>query len=547
MHDNIVYMRTTAGLRRVDVIYRRVDDDFLDPLAFRADSHLGVAGLLNAYRAGNVSLANAIGTGLADDKALYAYVPAIIRFYLGEEPILPNVETYLLGDPSRSAVRARAPRLAGGEGGGRVGRLRHADRAAQHGRASATSSGRRFSPTRATSSRSRRWRCRASPCFIDERHRAAPRRPAAVRALRRRRHDRAGRPDARRAAQGFAGRQLVAGRRQQGHLGAGRTRRAMLLSRVADALYWISRYLERAEHTARLIDVRLDLGLDRTADADGWDFERLYASLGSDRRRRRRRSPAALVDALVFDPANRESVLACVTAARENARQVREEISSDMWEQLNALFLRLKQARDRRHAGRRGRTTSARLVIEGVHLFQGITDATMGHGEGWQYLQVGRFLERASATAALLDLHFRDAIEPACAGRQTTSEWVGLLRSCSALEAYCRYYTADLRPERIAEFLLLNPEFPRSVRFAAGASRVVAARDRAAHGGGAGGRAERLAGRLHASLDYGQVDEILERRPARVSWTAIGRYCAQIHAALYQSYIAYPIEAALPA
>src|SRR6185369_14483303 len=98
VHDNIVYMRTTAGLRRVDVIYRRVDDDFLDPLAFRQDSHLGVAGLLNAYRAGNVSLSNAIGTGLADDKALYAYIPAIIKFYLAEEAILPNVETYLLSN-----------------------------------------------------------------------------------------------------------------------------------------------------------------------------------------------------------------------------------------------------------------------------------------------------------------------------------------------------------------------------------------------------------------------------------------------------------------
>jgi uncharacterized circularly permuted ATP-grasp superfamily protein len=100
VHDNIVYMRTTAGLRRVDVIYRRVDDDFLDPLAFRPDSHLGVAGLLNAYRAGNVSLANAIGTGLADDKAVYAYLPAIIRFYLSEDPILANVDTYLLSRPS---------------------------------------------------------------------------------------------------------------------------------------------------------------------------------------------------------------------------------------------------------------------------------------------------------------------------------------------------------------------------------------------------------------------------------------------------------------
>ncbi|HEV2647041.1 MAG TPA: circularly permuted type 2 ATP-grasp protein [Acidobacteriaceae bacterium] len=99
IHDNIVYMRTIAGLKRVDVIYRRVDDDFIDPLAFRSNSILGVAGLFNAYRAGNVTLANAFGTGLADDKALYAYVPAIIRYYLGEEPLLNNVETYLMTDP----------------------------------------------------------------------------------------------------------------------------------------------------------------------------------------------------------------------------------------------------------------------------------------------------------------------------------------------------------------------------------------------------------------------------------------------------------------
>ena len=101
VHDNVVYMRTTAGLRRVDVIYRRVDDDFLDPLCFRRDSSLGVPGLFNAYRPGNVTLANAIGTGVADDKAMYAYVPAIIKYYLGEEPILPNVQTYLLSDKSQ--------------------------------------------------------------------------------------------------------------------------------------------------------------------------------------------------------------------------------------------------------------------------------------------------------------------------------------------------------------------------------------------------------------------------------------------------------------
>jgi uncharacterized circularly permuted ATP-grasp superfamily protein len=98
VHDNVVYMRTTAGPRRVDVIYRRVDDDFLDPLCFRRDSILGVPGLFNAYRAGNVSLANAIGTGVADDKAVYAYVPEIIRFYLNEDPILQNVPTFLMSN-----------------------------------------------------------------------------------------------------------------------------------------------------------------------------------------------------------------------------------------------------------------------------------------------------------------------------------------------------------------------------------------------------------------------------------------------------------------
>jgi uncharacterized circularly permuted ATP-grasp superfamily protein len=98
VHDNYVYMRTTNGLQRVDVIYRRVDDDFLDPLAFRGDSALGSAGLFSAYRAGNVTLANALGTGVADDKAIYAYVPKMIRYYLDQDPILDNVETLLMTD-----------------------------------------------------------------------------------------------------------------------------------------------------------------------------------------------------------------------------------------------------------------------------------------------------------------------------------------------------------------------------------------------------------------------------------------------------------------
>ena len=314
----------------------------------------------------------------------------------------------------------------------------------------------------------------------------------------------------------------------------------MLLSRVADGLYWISRYLERAEHTARLIDVRLDLALDRRPGREGWQFDRLYEALQVPPSHAVAEGPSSLVDALMFDVSNRDSVLACVTSARENARQVREEISSDMWEQLNALFLRIKQAERERSFLVRPHYLS-RAVIEGVHLFQGVTDATMGHGEGWQFLQVGRHLERAGATAALVGRHFKTGSSAGV----SPMEWLGLLRSCAALEAYCRCYTADLRPHRIIEFLLLNVEFPRSVRFAA--ARVESALRTSAQlaGRGAGGRAERLAGRLHASLGYGQVDEILDDPHAYLD--GIAGHAAQIHAAIYQSYVMYPIESALPA
>jgi uncharacterized alpha-E superfamily protein len=125
-------------------------------------------------------------------------------------------------------------------------------------------------------------------------------------------------------------------------------------------------------------------------------------------------------------------------------------------------------------------------------------------------------------------------------------EWVALLRSCSALEGYCRHYTADVSPERVAEFLLLNETFPRSVRFAA-ARLETSLRALANHSGrGRGGRAERLAGRLRASLDYGQVDEILNDGP-QAYLSGISRQCTQIHGALHQSYVAYSIDTALPA
>jgi uncharacterized alpha-E superfamily protein len=317
----------------------------------------------------------------------------------------------------------------------------------------------------------------------------------------------------------------------------------MLLSRVADSLYWISRYLERAEHTVRLIDVAVDEELGHASAGEGGAVERLYRSLGLTGRGAH---SAAWMEAALFSTANRNSVVACVMAARENARQVRDEISSGMWQQLNDLYLRTRDMRT--EAGMNDQVHDvAKVVLEGIHLFQGITDGTMGHGEGWQYLQVGRSLERAESTAALLALFLADM-----PGERTAPEpldqvqWVALLRSCCALEAYCRQYTADVRAERVTEFLLLNAELPRSVRFAAiqieGALRALARHS----GHPVGSRSERLAGRLRASLDYAQVDEILADSPSTYL-TGISRQCGQIHAAIYQGYITYPIEQAVPA
>ena len=220
--DEIVYMRTTEGPKRVDVIYRRIDDDFLDPLAFRPDSALGVPGLMSAYRAGNVTLANAVGTGIADDKAIYSYMPEIMKFYLGEEPILKNVPTWRCREDEHLAyVLDHLDELVVKEvhGSGGYGMLigPTADKATIAAfRAKLKTDPKNFiaQPTLALST---------CPTCVERGHRAAPCRSAALRAHRPRPHPhRAGRADARRAESGLARRQFQPGRRHQGHLGAGR-------------------------------------------------------------------------------------------------------------------------------------------------------------------------------------------------------------------------------------------------------------------------------------------------------------------------------------
>jgi len=318
-----------------------------------------------------------------------------------------------------------------------------------------------------------------------------------------------------------------------------------MLSRVAESLYWMSRYLERAEHTARLIDVQLNQMLDQAGGESNLRWRRLLHSL-------RTPPPEGDVDAysvtqaLTFDASSTSSIASCIAAARENARQVREQISSEMWEQLNRLFLQVKgTSMEQMWFAEPHKFLNS--VKEEIYLFQGLTDATMSHSEGWHFIRIGRFLERATATAALLDTHFSVFLT-----EQTEDEnepldylsWIGLLRSCASFEAYCKVYTAVIRPAHIAEFLLLNSEAPRSIRFACammqGALQAIAKATNARNSG----RVERLIGRLRASLDYYQIEEILSG-DMHEYLESIQRQCALIHSGLYQAYIAYPIEVAL--
>jgi uncharacterized alpha-E superfamily protein len=215
-----------------------------------------------------------------------------------------------------------------------------------------------------------------------------------------------------------------------------------------------------------------------------------------------------------------------------------------MWEQLNRLYLQVNST-IASEVWLLNTHVFFRAVQEGAHLFQGVTDSTMSHGEGWQYIQLGRFVERTDELTRLIGTHFGRLPHPLDQAVESEEylEWVGLLKSCAAFEAYCKTYTAEIRPLRVAEFLLWNPEFPHSVRFSV--DRVHASL--AAIGEFTERKAEqpvRLAGRLCATLSFSQIEEIMAQG-ANGYVDSIRWQCAQAHTAIQQVYFDYSVESAL--
>ncbi|MBK8028302.1 MAG: alpha-E domain-containing protein [Anaerolineae bacterium] len=314
-----------------------------------------------------------------------------------------------------------------------------------------------------------------------------------------------------------------------------------MLSRVADSLYWMSRYLERAEHNARVLDLQLHLMLELAPEMAERSWMRLLDSLVVEPPSGPC-DPYSLTHLLTFDARNANSIVACVSSARENARHVREQISSEMWEHVNRLSLQARTVtldaiwNDQPHE-------FLRSVKEGCHLFQGITDSTMTHGEGWQFIQIGRAVERAAATAQLLKSHYAayPHIDSHARVSEDFVEWIGLLKSCTAFEAYCKVYTADLRPDRIAEFLVLNPDFPHSIRFAVNSLSAALQAVTQMTESKRAKSVNRLGGRLRAALDYGQIDEIMVSGLHKYL-DAVLVQAEAIHDAIYEAYIWYPID-----
>jgi uncharacterized alpha-E superfamily protein len=324
-----------------------------------------------------------------------------------------------------------------------------------------------------------------------------------------------------------------------------------MLSRVADSLYWMSRSIERAEHTTRLLDVNLNLMLDESATNADRCWQRMLQALGNPADTEWTGDPFALTQSLTFDTENKASILSCIISARENARHVREQISTEQWTRLNRLYLQvtrpeMRGSMDDSIMADSGPTEFLQQVMEAVHQFQGVSDSTMSHGEGWQFIQVGRYIERASATAMLLEAYHQDLWrqnERLPEGNEYL-EWMGLLRSATAFEAYCKVYTADITPDRILEFLLLDEEFPHSIRFSIDTLQNAL---EAIHGEGGESRAaplRRLVGRLQASLNYSSVDEILHGDVIGYL-RSIQLQCRSIHNMIYELYVDYSIQAAL--
>ncbi|NJO79638.1 MAG: alpha-E domain-containing protein [Cyanobacteria bacterium RM1_2_2] len=284
-----------------------------------------------------------------------------------------------------------------------------------------------------------------------------------------------------------------------------------MLSRVADSIYWLNRYVERAENIARFIDVNLNLLLDApVVMTEQWEpLIKTTGDLESFKQRYGEATADNVIHFLTFDQHYSNSILSCLRLARENARSVREIISSEMWEQVNTFYLMVKDASQAQPVSQLPSFFAE--VKMASHLFAGVMNATMSHNEGWHFGQLGRLLERADKTARILDVKYFILL-PAVNYVGTALDelqWIALLKSASGYEMY-RKRQRRISPTDVAKFLILDREFPRSIQFC-----LLEAEDSLHQIGGSSvgswcNTAERTLGRLRSELDFITIEEVIQ-------------------------------------
>ena len=283
-----------------------------------------------------------------------------------------------------------------------------------------------------------------------------------------------------------------------------------MLARVAESIYWMGRYIERAENVARFIGVNLNLQIDLPlAPAHQW--QPLIDTTGDAEEFKERfgvATQARVIEYLAYDTENPSSIASCLRLARENARSVRETISSEMWAQVNSMYLQIQAQRSMPEPERM--LDAFREIRLGCHLFEGVTDATMSHNEAWHFMRLGRMLERADKTSRILDVKYF-LLLPTAADVGTASDdiqWAAVLRSASAFEMYRKRY-GRIAPERIVEFLLLDTEFPRAIQYCLAQARESVHAISGTPAGVFRYPVERLFGELCSELAYARVETVI--------------------------------------
>lgn len=286
-----------------------------------------------------------------------------------------------------------------------------------------------------------------------------------------------------------------------------------MLSRVADSVYWMARYVERAENVARFIDVNHNLEIDLGETAARQWAPLIYTTGDAElfNKRYDAMTRQNVIQFLAFDRKNPNSIFSCVQSARENARSIREVISSAMWEEINKFYHMVREA-----------SRSPELLMQpyefcnrvklASHLLVGVTDCTMSHGEAWHFARMSRLIERADKTSRIIDVKYFILLpDPKDVGSSLdVVQWSALLKSASALEMYRRIH-GRIVPMRVTEFLLLDRDFPRSMHYCV----IKAMESLQVITGGTPGtfssRVEQLLGRLRAEMDYTAVEDTIER------------------------------------